>query len=72
MGVEPKDCRLVAELIGIKTFLNEFVAYERLAGFIGNRQMGTGQYMSVSNNYRMILLHICNVDISLANRSKSI
>ncbi|XP_071829718.1 solute carrier family 28 member 3-like [Apostichopus japonicus] len=47
MGVEPKDCRLVAELIGIKTFLNEFVAYERLAGFIGNRQMGTGQYMSV-------------------------
>ena len=26
MGVEWKDCRIVAELIGTKTFINEFVA----------------------------------------------
>uniref|UniRef100_A0A1I8FVC1 Nucleos_tra2_C domain-containing protein n=1 Tax=Macrostomum lignano TaxID=282301 RepID=A0A1I8FVC1_9PLAT len=30
MGVPPRDCRQVAELIGIKTFLNEFIAYQRL------------------------------------------
>ncbi|XP_078666868.1 solute carrier family 28 member 3-like isoform X2 [Branchiostoma floridae x Branchiostoma belcheri] len=40
MGVEWKDCRLVAELIGIKTFLNEFVAYEALAKIIKNRVTG--------------------------------
>ncbi|XP_035668576.1 solute carrier family 28 member 3-like isoform X2 [Branchiostoma floridae] len=40
MGVEWKDCRLVAELIGIKTFLNEFVAYEALAKIINNRVTG--------------------------------
>ncbi|XP_071941628.1 solute carrier family 28 member 3-like [Antedon mediterranea] len=34
MGVEWNDCRLVAELIGIKTFINEFVAYERLGEII--------------------------------------
>ncbi|XP_071943638.1 solute carrier family 28 member 3-like [Antedon mediterranea] len=34
MGVEWEDCREVAELIGLKTFLNEFVAYLKLAEFI--------------------------------------
>ncbi|XP_022111135.1 solute carrier family 28 member 3-like isoform X2 [Acanthaster planci] len=37
MGVEWDDCRIVAELIGTKTFINEFVAYERLAVYINNR-----------------------------------
>ncbi|GFO50415.1 sodium/nucleoside cotransporter [Plakobranchus ocellatus] len=37
MGVEWKDAGVVAELIGIKTFLNEFIAYDKLAGFITNR-----------------------------------
>ncbi|XP_071791944.1 solute carrier family 28 member 3-like isoform X3 [Asterias amurensis] len=37
MGVETQDCRVVAELIGTKTFLNEFVAYERLAEYISHR-----------------------------------
>lgn len=40
MGVEWADCLLVAELIGLKTFLNEFVAYERLAELIDNRATG--------------------------------
>ena len=30
MGVDPKDCRRVATLLGTKTFVNEFVAYIRL------------------------------------------
>ena len=36
MGVELADCRPVAQLIGIKTFFNEFIAYERLSQFILN------------------------------------
>ncbi|XP_033101705.1 solute carrier family 28 member 3-like isoform X2 [Anneissia japonica] len=36
MGVEWKDCGIVAELIGTKTFVNEFVAYDRLAGYIND------------------------------------
>ena len=37
MGVEPKDCRIVAELVGTKTFINEFVAYDKLSDLIKNR-----------------------------------
>ncbi|XP_032227058.2 solute carrier family 28 member 3 isoform X1 [Nematostella vectensis] len=37
MGVQWKDCDVVAELLGIKTFLNEFVAYIRLSALIKNR-----------------------------------
>ena len=37
MGVEWDDSFEVAELLGVKTFLNEFVAYERLAKLIENR-----------------------------------
>ncbi|XP_072046613.1 solute carrier family 28 member 3-like [Amphiura filiformis] len=39
MGVEWEDCREVAELIGIKTFINEFVAYIRLSGMIDQGQI---------------------------------
>lgn len=37
MGVEAGDCRVVGELIGTKTFINEFVAYESLSKYIKNR-----------------------------------
>ncbi|XP_068698450.1 solute carrier family 28 member 3-like isoform X3 [Montipora foliosa] len=37
MGVEWEDCDVVAELLGTKTFLNEFVAYIGLSGYIKNR-----------------------------------
>ncbi|XP_071826551.1 solute carrier family 28 member 3-like [Apostichopus japonicus] len=47
MGVEVKDCRIVAELVGYKTFLNEFVAYGKLAEYIANRQNESGDYMSI-------------------------
>ncbi|XP_077992104.1 solute carrier family 28 member 3-like [Glandiceps talaboti] len=47
MGVDSEDCSNVAELIGIKTFLNEFVAYRQLADYINNRELGVGPTISV-------------------------
>uniref|UniRef100_A0A0B7A104 Concentrative nucleoside transporter C-terminal domain-containing protein n=1 Tax=Arion vulgaris TaxID=1028688 RepID=A0A0B7A104_9EUPU len=48
MGVEWKDAGAVAELIGIKTFLNEFVAYDRLSAMMKNRiNCGSGPTLSV-------------------------
>lgn len=38
MGVAPSDCRRVGELIGIKTFINEMVAYKHLGVFITNKK----------------------------------
>jgi len=37
MGVDVSDCRKVAELIGTKTLINEFVAYLDLSQLINNR-----------------------------------
>ncbi|ESO98542.1 hypothetical protein LOTGIDRAFT_142755, partial [Lottia gigantea] len=37
MGVEIADCRQVAKLVGVKTFTNEFIAYERLSELLGNK-----------------------------------
>lgn len=50
MGVEWGDCGQVAQLLGIKTFLNEFVAYEKLSELIKNRVecVDTDQQISVS------------------------
>ena len=39
MGVHVEDCRKVAQLIGVKTFINEFVAFEELGVFISNRAL---------------------------------
>nr|XP_006819443.1 PREDICTED: solute carrier family 28 member 3-like [Saccoglossus kowalevskii] len=47
MGVDPQDCYIVAELVGVKTFLNEFVAYKQLGGYITNRNTGIGPTISV-------------------------
>jgi len=38
IGVNIPDCRKVAELIGTKTFLTEFIAYLELSNLIGNRK----------------------------------
>lgn len=37
MGTEIADCRKVAELVGIKTFTNEFIAYDALSTLIHNK-----------------------------------
>ncbi|XP_063769863.1 solute carrier family 28 member 3 isoform X2 [Pseudophryne corroboree] len=54
MGVDWEDSFIVGKLIGYKTFFNEFVAYEYLAGLITKRKAsgpmfinGIKQYMSV-------------------------
>lgn len=31
LGVPAKDCGAVGELLGLKTFANEFIAYKKLA-----------------------------------------
>ena len=37
MGVDVADCRSVAQLIGTKTMLNEFIAYSELGVLLANR-----------------------------------
>ena len=37
MGVDWSDAGIVAELLGIKTFLNEFIAYDKLSIYMDNR-----------------------------------
>lgn len=37
MGAAKDDCLQVAELLGLKTFLNEMIAYQKLSQFISNR-----------------------------------
>ena len=37
MGVVPDDCRIVARMVGVKTFINEFLAYEDLGRVKRNR-----------------------------------
>ncbi|XP_078056305.1 sodium/nucleoside cotransporter 1 [Mustelus asterias] len=46
MGVDWSDSFLVAELIGIKLFLNEFVAYQKLSEYQRNRLSGVEEYIS--------------------------
>lgn len=38
MGVDWADCNTVGRFLGIKTFLNEFIAYLEMAPYIKNRQ----------------------------------
>lgn len=44
MGVDWADSPLVAELLGIKIFLNEFVAYQQLATYKKNRLSGLEEW----------------------------
>lgn len=46
LGVSWEDSFLVAELIGTKTFLNEFVAYQRLSELIKKRKAGGPEYVN--------------------------
>lgn len=64
MGVSWEDSFIVAELIGVKTFLNEFVAYQKLSELIKRRKEGgpeyvgnVKQYISVSLTHPILYLH---------------
>ena len=50
MGIESKDCRQVASLIGVKTFLNEFVAYDKLGKIIKNSE----QYANMTTYHNIV------------------
>uniref|UniRef100_A0A8C4RY55 Sodium/nucleoside cotransporter n=1 Tax=Erpetoichthys calabaricus TaxID=27687 RepID=A0A8C4RY55_ERPCA len=51
MGVDWNDSFLVGELIGYKTFFNEFVAYNKLAEMIKKRQAGGPEYSGEIKQY---------------------
>ncbi|XP_007907758.1 sodium/nucleoside cotransporter 1 isoform X2 [Callorhinchus milii] len=46
MGAEWKDASVMAELIGVKLFLNEFVAFKRLSLYQENRLNGLEEYLN--------------------------
>ena len=50
MGVEPADCRQLGALIGLKTFLNEFVAYDHLGKLIKNTEAFT-KHVSLNGSF---------------------
>ena len=43
MGVDGADCNAVGMFLGIKTFLNDLVAYVEMAPYIKNRQEMNGE-----------------------------
>jgi len=50
---------VVAKLLGIKTFLNEFVAYAKLSDYIKNRELGrVGRTISVSCTVDTMCTHM--------------
>uniref|UniRef100_A0A3Q1CTI6 Sodium/nucleoside cotransporter n=1 Tax=Amphiprion ocellaris TaxID=80972 RepID=A0A3Q1CTI6_AMPOC len=51
MGVSWEDSFIVAELIGIKTLLNEFVAYQKLSELIKRRKAGGPEYVNHVKQY---------------------
>ena len=53
MGVDSDDCLKMGELIGTKTFLNEFYAYTELSVYIKNRRM-LNEYVQTSSCRNLI------------------
>lgn len=45
MGVEWQECEAVAQLIGLKTIVNEFVAYEQLGKLKSANQISVRQVL---------------------------
>ena len=64
MGVSWEDSFIVGELIGLKTFFNEFVAYERLSELIRNRKAGGPEYVDNVKQYISVSL----IHYSLSSR----
>ncbi|XP_066211528.1 sodium/nucleoside cotransporter 1 [Saccopteryx leptura] len=51
MGVAWEDCPVVAELLGIKLFLNEFVAYQELSQYKQRRLMGAEEWVGTKKQW---------------------
>ncbi|XP_027781572.1 sodium/nucleoside cotransporter 2 [Marmota flaviventris] len=45
MGIEWADCPIVAEIVGIKFFINEFVAYQQLSQYKNKRLSGVEEWI---------------------------
>lgn len=45
MGVDWADCPMVAEMVGIKFFINEFVAYQQLSQYKDKRLSGMEEWI---------------------------
>ncbi|KAM9644882.1 sodium/nucleoside cotransporter 2 [Trichechus inunguis] len=45
MGIEWADCPVVAEMVGIKVFVNEFVAYQQLSQYKHKRLSGVEEWI---------------------------
>ena len=73
MGVSIEDCRKVAQLIGVKTFVNEFVAFEELGVLLGNRKSfdahvsSNGSWSWVGNRDDIMLHKLNGNDTLLKN-----
>lgn len=46
MGVQWADCPLVAEIVGVKFFINEFVAYQQLSQYKNKRLSGVEEWIN--------------------------
>ncbi|XP_054569180.1 sodium/nucleoside cotransporter 1 isoform X1 [Eptesicus fuscus] len=51
MGVAWEDCPVVAELLGIKLFLNEFVAYQELSQYKQRRLAGAEEWIGAKKQW---------------------
>lgn len=68
MGVSFEDSFIVAELMGIKTFLNEFVAYQKLSVLIRRRKAGGPEYVNNVKQYISVsLIHVLTFPFSIFN-----
>lgn len=51
MGVPWEDCPIVAELLGTKLFLNEFVAYQGLSEYKRRRLAGAEEWVGARKQW---------------------
>uniref|UniRef100_A0A669EXP9 Solute carrier family 28 member 3 n=1 Tax=Oreochromis niloticus TaxID=8128 RepID=A0A669EXP9_ORENI len=68
MGVSFDDSFIVAELMGIKTFLNEFVAYQKLSELINRRKAGGPEYVNNVKQYISVsFIHVLTISLLIFN-----
>ena len=59
MGVEWEQCEDVAELIGLKTIVNEFVAYEQLGRLKEDGKPSVS--LDISKNYQWLFASVAHM-----------
>lgn len=58
MGVEWTDCPMVAEMVGIKFFTNEFVAYQQLSQYKNKRLSGVEEWIGGEKQWISVSDHL--------------